>query len=353
MVELMVATAVLAVVFAAIMPVFGAIRNHADAAGANSEMVQNARVLNEQLYRHLAQARRITAVSDSADADGYIELETSDGAAWRCQLGSGGYVECGPSGDLSELAGPMEHLTFVCYDGNDSAVQTDVPSHVRLVTWEGRLDSAGAITGDKTITGACYLRVNGNAAGDDTSTTYDFATGQQYVDCFAFSGEDKPQVPTGFFTPNGWLMPWQYDAIEVQDDSFYVVSVSANSNYAQVRFLFQIDQDRDEVGRIDAMWRGKGVNAHHSRTDGASFYIWDYASGAYELLQASASTEALVTLSGTRTDAPSRYVDPWGLGIIVLLVVSNDKKTGGLNDQLYTDYVRLDVAASSSGGTLP
>ena len=173
----MVATAILAVVFAAIMPVFAAIRNHADAAGAGSEMVQNARVLNEQLYRHLAQAKRITAMSDGSATDGYIEFETRDGAVRRCQLGSSGYIEFGPVGELCELAGPAERLTFTCYDGNDPASQTDVPAHVRLVTWEARLDSAGMLTTDKTIRGACYLRVGSGTGGEETSTAYDFATG--------------------------------------------------------------------------------------------------------------------------------------------------------------------------------
>ena len=347
-IELTVAMAILAVVFAAIMPVFAAIRNHADAAGANSEMVQNARILNEQLYRHLAQAKRIVAMSGSTATNGYIEFETSDNAVRRCQRGSSGRVEFGPVGDLSELAGPAEYLKFVCYDGNDPAIQTDVPGHVRLVTWEARLDSAGTLAADKTIHGACHLRVSGNTGSKEANAAYDFATGRQGVDCFAFAGEGKSQAPTLLGTPSSPLNSGQYDAIEVQDGTFHQINVLTESDYAQIRFVFQIEEHRGDVSRITAMWRGKGVNEHSSRTDGASLYLWNYASGGYELLQASPNTEAQVTLTGSRTDTPMRYIGGTGENTIVLLAVSNDKKAGQKADTLFTDYVRLDITSASA-----
>jgi len=347
-IELTVAMAILAVVFAAIMPVFAAIRNHSDAAGANSEMVQNARILNEQLYRHLAQAKRIMAMSGSTATNGYIEFETSDNAVRRCQRGSSGRVEFGPVGDLSELAGPAEYLKFVCYDGNDPAIQTDVPGHVRLVTWEARLESAGTLTRNKTIRGASYLRVNGNAGTEEVVATYDFAIGRQGVDCFAFADAGKPQAPTTLDTPSSPLNSGQYDAIEVQDGTFHQISVLIESDYAQTRFVFQIKEHRGDVSRITATWRGKGVNEHSSRTDGASLYLWNYASGGYELLQASPDTDAEITVTGSRSDIPAQYIGGLGGETVVLLVASNDKKTGQNANNLFTDYVRLDITSRSA-----
>ena len=55
-VELTVAVAIIATVFAAVMPLFAGIRNSAETRWANLEMIQNARVLNEQLCRYLAGA---------------------------------------------------------------------------------------------------------------------------------------------------------------------------------------------------------------------------------------------------------------------------------------------------------
>jgi len=352
-VELTVATAILAIVFAAIMPVFATIRNHTEAAGANSEMVQNARVLNEQLYRHLAQARRVTAMSGSSETDGYIEFETGDGTVRRCQLGSSGCIEFGPLGDLSDLAGPVEYLTFVCYDGNDPAVQTAVPEHARLVTWEARLKSAGALTGDKTIRGACYLRVNGNVEFEEVAAMYDFTTGQQGVDSFAFAGEGAAQAPAAPDTPSSPLNSGQYDAIEVQDGTFHEIAVSTAANYAQIRLVFQISENGNDVSRITATWRGKGVNGHSARTDGASLYLWNYASAGYELLQASLNTDAEITLTGSRTDVPAQYIGGIESNTVVLLVASNDRKTGQAANTLFTDYVRLDITVLEAVGTLP
>lgn len=351
-VELTVATAILVTVFAAIMPVFAAVRNHAESAGANSEMVQNARVLNEQLYRHLAQARRITALSASTVTDGYIEFEAGDGAVRRCQVGANGYVVFGPPDNLCELAGPAKSLTFAGYDGNDPAMQTEVAAHVRLVTWEARLDSAGTLAGDKTTRGACYLRVNGNAPTIVVNAAYDFATGRQGVDCFAFAGPGRPQTPLTPDTPSSPLSSGQYDAIEVQDGTFHAVGTSSEGDYAQIRMVFQIRENRLSVTRITATWRGKGVNEHPSRVDGARLYVWNYLSAAYELLQASPNTEGEVTLTASRSDTPARYVGGTGEQTVVLLAVSNDKKTGQKLDTLFTDYVRLDVAATSVG-TVP
>jgi type II secretory pathway pseudopilin PulG len=352
-VELTVAMAILAVVFAAVMPVFAAIRNHADAAGADSEMVQNARVLNEQLYRYLAQAKRITAVSGSTDVGGYIELQAGDGATRRFQRASSGYVEFGPLGSLSELAGPVTYLKFTCYDGNDPLVQTVVAEDVRLVTWEARLDSAGTLTGDKIVRGACYLRVGTSTGTTETNTTYDFATGQPGVNCFTYAGEGSPQVPTTVTTPSSALTSAQYTAIKVLDGSFYVYTVSTNSNYARTRFAFTVQENKSTITQITATWTGKGVNGYLLRTDGASLYVWNYSTSAYELLQVSANTEGLVTLTGTRSSTPSRYFGGSGGKTLVLLVVSNDKKNSGSANKLYTDYVRLGVRASKSGGILP
>jgi len=292
-------------------------------------------------------------MSANTEPEGYVAFETGDGTALRCQLGSSGCIEFGPAADLSELAGPVEYLKFTCYDGNDPAVRTDVAEHVRLVTWEARLDSSGTLTEDKVVSGACCLRVNGNTGSEDIDAMYDFATGRQGVDCFAFAGADKPRVPRAPDTPSSPLTTGQYDAIEVQDGILHEVNATAESDYLLIRLVFQIEEDESDVTGITATWRGKGVNEHPSRMDGASLYLWNYAIADYELLQASPDTEAEITLSGSRTDTPGRYVGGVGDDMVVLVAVSNDKKTGQKANTLFTDYVRLDVAASQSPGVLP
>jgi len=171
-VELTVATAIMATIFAATMPVFVGIRNSTDTCWANLEMLQNARVLNEHLGRYLAQATRIVAVSASTDSAGYIECEEEDGVVYRCAVGARGYIEFGPVGGRHEpgefghdkgrleiLAGPVEYLRFACYDDLNFHRPLEMPEGARLVTWEARLKSTGRLAPGKVVTGACCLRV--------------------------------------------------------------------------------------------------------------------------------------------------------------------------------------------------
>jgi hypothetical protein len=160
LVELTVATAIMATVFAALMPLFTGIRNSADARWASLEMVQNARVLNEQLCRYLTQARRVVAVSASLNDAGYIEFEAEGGMVYRCTLGTRGYIEFGPVGKLHDLAGPVEYLRFACYSDADFDRPLQTPDAVRLVSWEVGLKSTGSLTQGKSVAGACCLRVH-------------------------------------------------------------------------------------------------------------------------------------------------------------------------------------------------
>jgi type II secretory pathway pseudopilin PulG len=177
LVELTVAVAVVAIVFAALMPLFVGIRNSSESRWAGLEMVQNARVLNEQLSRHLAQARRVMSVSGASTANGYIEFEAADGAVLRCEVASNGYVRFGPADDLAELAGPVKSLQFVCYDANDLESPTEVPACVRLVTWEAVFKSSARLTQGRSIMGASFLRTDARAIPDTTATTGKGANG--------------------------------------------------------------------------------------------------------------------------------------------------------------------------------
>jgi type II secretory pathway pseudopilin PulG len=173
LIELAVATAIMTTVFAMLMPLFVGIRNSADARWANLEMIQNARVLNEHLGRHLAQARKLVAVRASTDDDGYVEFEAEDGRIYRCGVGARGCIEFGLVGESQErgmtnrgssgwgvLTGPVEYLRFACYDGADFSKPVPTPDRVQLVTWEARLKGMGRLTQGKAVTGACCLRVH-------------------------------------------------------------------------------------------------------------------------------------------------------------------------------------------------
>jgi type II secretory pathway pseudopilin PulG len=353
LVELTVAVAIMATVFAAVLPLFAGVRNSAETQWANLEMVQNARVLNEQLGRHLAAASRIVAIGSSTSNDGYIEFEAADGRVCRCDLGTDGYVEFGSAGDLSELVGPVEYLRFVGYDGNDLSRPAQTAGGIRLVTWEAALQSSVDRTPDKVIRGACYLRVGaGSGTGEESSATYSFATSRPGVDSFAFADQGKPQVPGELGMPAVVLDSDDYAAIAADDEQSYVVEVSDESQFARFRATFQIDEARDDLVSLVATWCGSGVNAHSGRTDGAALYLWNYDSSRYDMVQASQDTDAEITLTGSGSGTAAAYAGGDGDATLVLLVVSNDKKTGQKANVLYTDYVKVEVTASPQGGAI-
>jgi len=351
-VELIVAMAVMTVILGAVVPLFAGMRNSSDTQQACSEMVQNARVLHEHLLRHLAQATRLLAVSSPSEAAGYLEFESADGAVYHYGINAEGYVEFGPVGAAAELAGPVDFLTFVCYDANDLATPTEVAGHIRFVTWDGALRSSRRLTRDRAVAGACCLRANGNRSWEYLTATYDFATREQGVAAFAFADEGKPQVPSQPDVPSRVLNASEYDAIEVDDGMSQVVAVTSQANFAQVRFTFRISEPESDVVGFTATWNGKGVSMQQARTDGASLYVWSYLAGGYELLSESPDTESEVTVVGTRSESAADYIGGADGNTMVLLVVANDRETGQKGNRLFTDYVKVELAIRVESGPL-
>jgi prepilin-type N-terminal cleavage/methylation domain-containing protein len=192
LVELMIAVAIMATVFTAVLPLFAGIRNSTEARWAALERVQNARVLNEYLCRHLAEAHRVVGVSPATDDHGYIEFETAAGTLWRCSLGHGGDIEFGwaeggqEGGDAEPsvapagvLAGPVEYLRFACYDDNDLAHPVTAPGRIRLVTWEVGWRGSSRMMQSRTAGGACCLRIGvQGGSGQAVATEKDAAQAQ-------------------------------------------------------------------------------------------------------------------------------------------------------------------------------
>lgn len=351
-VELVTAVAVMAIVMAGVLPVLAGIRNSADTRWALSEMTQNARILNEHLSCHLAEAKRITSISPCSEANGYIEFEAANGAAQRYEVGFEGRIRFGSPGSLCELAGPVTSLTFTGYDVNDLVNPAEIAGRIRFVTWEATFQSSGRLAENRTVTGAVYLRANGNILWDIASASYDFANRQQGVEAFAYAGEGKPQVPDTPDAPPGALTSVEYDSLEFDDGDCHIFTAQSQASFGRVRFVFRIDEDRPHVVRIVATWNGRGINVHEARADGASLYIWNYRSGTYELLVVSEDTELEVTLAGSVEQSAVDYIGGPQEDAIMLLVVFNDKNTGQRGNQLLTDYVKVDVTTQIERGTV-
>jgi len=164
--EMVIALTVMAIVFAAILPQFTAIRNSWDSRQAAAEALQNGRVLIDHVNQNLSKAVKITAVSGSTETYGYIEFEDNDENIFRYDIADSNYVEFGPVGDLYELAGPVSQLQFICYDGNDfDTAITDV-NDIRFIKVQTTLTNPAAMGHDKTFTAAAYLRTDCESGSD-------------------------------------------------------------------------------------------------------------------------------------------------------------------------------------------
>ncbi|MHC4437139.1 MAG: type II secretion system protein [Planctomycetota bacterium] len=189
MLEMVIAIAIMTVVFAVLVPQLRALHNCWDSKVGNAETLQNGRVLKDHLQRNLSSAARITAVSGPADTNGYIEFQDNDSNNVRYDVNSTtGYVQFGPVGNPADLAGPVSQLQFTCYNAFDlDAPITDVNS-IRCVKVETTLTNSAGLGRDMTIATQAYIRTNalpvpggGIIKLSEPWTEFDIINGQEPV----------------------------------------------------------------------------------------------------------------------------------------------------------------------------
>jgi competence protein ComGC len=190
--EMLVAVAIVVVLFAAIIPQIRAIQNSWASKMGNAEAIQNGAVLVNHITFNLTQAERITAVSDSSETNGYIEFEDNDGNVMRYEVGVSNYVEFGPVGNLSELAGPVSRLQFTCYDACDLDTPITDVNAIRSVQAQSTFTNSAGLGRDQIFTGQAYLRTNALGGADSVPTVaeeagseleFDTQNGEQNVLC--------------------------------------------------------------------------------------------------------------------------------------------------------------------------
>jgi len=160
--EMILAMAMMAIIFAAIVPQLRPMLSSWDSKAGAAEALQNGRVLIDHLKYNLSKAVKITAVDGSTE--GYIEYEDNDGNTCRYDVASS-YVRFGVVGDLSDLAGPVSQLQFTCYDACDLDTPiTDVDS-IRFVKVETTLTNADALGQNESFIAQAYLRANAGGSG--------------------------------------------------------------------------------------------------------------------------------------------------------------------------------------------
>jgi type II secretory pathway pseudopilin PulG len=163
LVELLLAFAIIVIVFAAVVPQFRAIRNSWAGAEAGATIIQNGRVLAEHLSRNISAAKYIDNVSADGEPKGDITFIDNNDVKKRYAF-SGDYVvfDSGDGSGEQQLAGPVKKFQISCYDVN--AVSTKDINDIRLVRFETDFPNDNALGSDKTFSSEVFIRTNDQAA---------------------------------------------------------------------------------------------------------------------------------------------------------------------------------------------
>ena len=210
--EMVIAVSIVAVIFAVIVPQFRNISNNWDSKCANSEMLQNARILMDHMNRHLSEASRVTAVSDSSQTAGYIEFEDPSENVFRYCISGNKYVAYGTPGSVTDLAGPVTEFRFTCYNILDLETEIMNVDKIRCIEVDVTFANVASLTQDKTFSSKIYLRTNAihellhlkldessgivteDFAGENDGTLYNGPVwdpaGGNWGGCLSFDGDD-------------------------------------------------------------------------------------------------------------------------------------------------------------------
>ncbi len=232
LIEMVIALSIMVIIIAAILPQLKVVNDSWASKQASAEVLQNARVLVDQINRSLSSADRITDVSDPCEADGYIEFEDNTGTAYRMDIAANNYIEFGPVGSLSDLAGPVSRLRFTCYSKDNFTTPTTVAGDIRFVKAEVIFPNPGPGQ-DRTFTTSTYLRTNAgssllgwwkldetsgltaaDSSGNNNDGTLNSMAGNEWTGgiidgALEFDGTDDyidgiGDCPTSSFTVLGW-----------------------------------------------------------------------------------------------------------------------------------------------------
>lgn len=247
LVEMLVAMALLLVVFAAIVPQIRAIQNSWASKRQNVEVIQNGRVLMDHITFNMTQAQKITGVSNSSQTNGYIEFEDNDGNTMRYEIGSDNLVEFGPVGNLSELAGPVSQLQFVCYDACDLDTPITDVNQIRSVRVQATFTNSAALGRDHTFTAQAYLRTNSLGGGDGVPTVTEDRSSLFEFDTFAGSNHALSQIDA-----TNYLCAYQGQG---ENGCAVILTVDTGNWTITKGTLFEFETskcDRPALARIDA-----------------------------------------------------------------------------------------------------
>lgn len=219
--EMIIAMAIIVVIFTALAPQIRSIQNSWSSKRGNAETIQTARVLIDHFSYNLAKAKQITSVSASTEMNGHIEFIDNNDITMRYDIDNS-YVRFGQTDDLYEIAGPVSQLVFTCYamDDLDNAI-TEV-NDIRVVSIQTTVTNSAAMGEDKTFTSSAYLRTNWNSQlqGLQGWYTLDETSGTDAAD---FSGKGNSGTLRNF-DGNKWTEGFKNGGLEFDGINDYIES---------------------------------------------------------------------------------------------------------------------------------
>ena len=180
--EMVIALSIITVIFAAVLPQFRVLFNSWDGRVGDAEAGQNGRVLVGHINNQLSKAKKITAVSEAGETDGFIEFEDEEGVVYRYEVGADGYVRFGEVGNTADLAGPVSRLAFTCYGLEDMETATVDVEAIRFVKVETAVTNGAKARGEIGYSAEVFLQVSGSGSAGLVKTSsfeFDMARGTQ------------------------------------------------------------------------------------------------------------------------------------------------------------------------------
>ena len=172
------------------------------------------------------------------------------------------------------------------------------------------------------------------------TSNFDFSSGAG-IDKFAYHYQHDEKPPFVNNVPGNEFPYGQYHRI-AEDDSKTVKDFSHdNGNYAVHRFNFNIGYILGDISKLEVRWTGTGNRLFDE--DGVSLYIWNFSTGAYELLDKNDVRNA--NLNGAITQDTGSYISATGDVIVIAEQNSPQNKLLWIKLRSYisTNYVALSV----------
>ena len=157
----------------------------------------------------------------------------------------------------------------------------------------------------------------------------------------AYRKQNNTRPPTTCDVPDIEFTATQYANIRVDDEDRQDDETDAAGNFAAHRFNFSIDTPVANVTAINVSWTG--IGNHDNLTAGANLSIWNFTSGAYELLQSGPTNSNEVTLAGNRTSGISSYINS---GNITVLAQQKSAQSGNNPSYIETNYVKVIITTA-------